>query len=70
MAMTKEYSGSMRLGEATPSYDADTPVAERAPWEHITGGGGGGGRKGGMGRAGHGWVGWGGADPWVGVRRT
>lgn len=69
MAMTKEYSGSMRLGEATPSYDADTPVAERAPWEHITGGRRGGGRKGG--RAGQGTDGWGGVGLTLGgVRRT
>lgn len=38
MAMQKEYSGTLRLGEATPSYDADTPVEEHLPWEHITGG--------------------------------
>lgn len=37
MAMTKRYSGTMRLGEATPSFDAETPVDVRAPWEHITG---------------------------------
>lgn len=36
MAMRKEYSGTLRLGEATPSYDADTAVEERLPWEHIT----------------------------------
>ncbi|KAL4452098.1 hypothetical protein ABPG75_007760 [Micractinium tetrahymenae] len=36
MAMQKEYSGTLRLGEATPSYDAETPVEERLPWEHIT----------------------------------
>ncbi|KAL4437495.1 hypothetical protein ABPG77_003476 [Micractinium sp. CCAP 211/92] len=36
MAMEKEYSGTLRLGEATPSYDADTPVEEQLPWEHIT----------------------------------
>ena len=37
MAMTKQYSGTMRLGEGTPSQDAETPVEEQAPWEHITG---------------------------------
>ena len=35
-ALRKEYSGAIRLGEATPSYDADTEVSERLPWEHIT----------------------------------
>eukprot|EP00897_Mesotaenium_endlicherianum_P009037 jgi/Mesen1/8161/ME000438S07273 len=34
-AMTKRYSGTVRLGEATPSLDADTPVSEAKPWEHI-----------------------------------
>jgi tRNA pseudouridine55 synthase len=37
MAMQKQYSGTMRLGEGTPSQDAETPVEEHAPWEHITG---------------------------------
>ncbi|GAB4819158.1 hypothetical protein N2152v2_006204 [Parachlorella kessleri] len=36
MAMTKEYTGVLRLGEGTPSYDADTEVSQRLPWEHIT----------------------------------
>ncbi|MEW5298029.1 MAG: hypothetical protein WDW38_003684 [Sanguina aurantia] len=35
-AMTKEYSGVFRLGEATDSYDAETPVSRTAPWGHIT----------------------------------
>lgn len=26
----------MRLGEITPSYDAETEVVERRPWEHLT----------------------------------
>ena len=30
-------AGCLRLGEATASYDADTPVSDRRPWEHITG---------------------------------
>lgn len=30
-------AGTIRLGEATPSYDAETEVSERAAWEHITG---------------------------------
>ncbi|CAK9278473.1 unnamed protein product [Sphagnum jensenii] len=34
-AMTKVYSGTMRLGEYTPSYDADTEVTKTLPWEHI-----------------------------------
>jgi hypothetical protein len=36
MAAHKEYSGTLRLGEGTPSLDAETPVEERLPWEHIT----------------------------------
>ncbi|KAI3438008.1 hypothetical protein D9Q98_000451 [Chlorella vulgaris] len=36
MAMRKEYSGTLRLGEGTPSFDAESPVEQRAPWEHIT----------------------------------
>eukprot|EP00271_Cylindrocystis_brebissonii_P004903 TRINITY_DN16826_c0_g1_i5.p1 TRINITY_DN16826_c0_g1~~TRINITY_DN16826_c0_g1_i5.p1 ORF type:complete len:755 (+),score=58.55 TRINITY_DN16826_c0_g1_i5:228-2267(+) len=35
-AMQKVYSGIFRLGEATPSYDSDTPVDERLPWEYIS----------------------------------
>ncbi|XP_024526329.1 uncharacterized protein LOC9632787 isoform X1 [Selaginella moellendorffii] len=35
-AMKKFYSGTLRLGEATPSYDGDTLVSERMPWEHVT----------------------------------
>jgi len=34
-AMTKVYSGTMRIGETTPSLDAGTPVSDEAPWEHI-----------------------------------
>ncbi|KAG0571206.1 hypothetical protein KC19_6G219500 [Ceratodon purpureus] len=34
-AMTKVYSGTMRIGETTPSLDAGTPVSEELPWEHI-----------------------------------
>lgn len=36
MAFTKCYSGSIRLGEATPSYDADTAVSDTRPWAHVT----------------------------------
>ncbi|KAG2433130.1 hypothetical protein HYH02_012831 [Chlamydomonas schloesseri] len=35
-AQDKEYSGTMRLGEFTPSYDAESEVSERSAWEHIT----------------------------------
>ena len=35
-AEDKSYSGVLRLGEATPSYDSETAVSETAPWEHIT----------------------------------
>ncbi|CAI5497270.1 unnamed protein product [Closterium sp. Naga37s-1] len=36
-AMTKEYTGVMKLGEGTPSLDADTEVCERSEWEGVTG---------------------------------
>ena len=29
-------AGTMRLGEATDSYDADGSVCETADWEHVT----------------------------------
>ena len=29
--------GCLRLGEATPSYDAGTAVSEQLPWQHVTG---------------------------------
>ncbi|MBP7409816.1 MAG: tRNA pseudouridine(55) synthase TruB [Flavobacteriales bacterium] len=32
----KEYIATVRLGETTASYDAETPVLESRPWEHIT----------------------------------
>ena len=35
-AADKSSSGVLRLGEATPSYDAETAVSETSPWEHIT----------------------------------
>jgi len=35
-AMEKEYSGVLRLGEGTPSYDGEMEVDEQLPWEHIT----------------------------------
>ncbi|PHU27766.1 hypothetical protein BC332_06098 [Capsicum chinense] len=33
--MMKGYSGIFRLGEATSTWDADSPVIQREPWEHI-----------------------------------
>ncbi|PIA30273.1 hypothetical protein AQUCO_05600002v1 [Aquilegia coerulea] len=33
--MIKGYSGIFRLGEATSTWDADSPVIQRDPWEHI-----------------------------------
>jgi hypothetical protein len=38
MADEKVYSGELRLGEATPSYDAETDPCDSAPWAHITDG--------------------------------
>jgi hypothetical protein len=37
MAAHKEYSGTLKLGEGTPSLDAETAVEERLPWDHISG---------------------------------
>uniref|UniRef100_A0A2P2KE42 tRNA pseudouridine(55) synthase n=1 Tax=Rhizophora mucronata TaxID=61149 RepID=A0A2P2KE42_RHIMU len=33
--MIKGYSGVFRLGEATSTWDADSPVIQREPWEHV-----------------------------------
>ncbi|GLT33192.1 hypothetical protein SLA2020_077980 [Shorea laevis] len=33
--LIKGYSGVFRLGEATSTWDADSPVIQREPWEHI-----------------------------------
>ncbi|XP_059642532.1 uncharacterized protein LOC132284432 [Cornus florida] len=33
--MIKGYSGVFRLGEATSTWDADSPVIQRESWEHI-----------------------------------
>ncbi|GJW90811.1 putative LRR receptor-like serine/threonine-protein kinase-like protein isoform X1 [Tanacetum coccineum] len=33
--MVKGYSGVLRLGEATSTLDADSPVIQCEPWEHI-----------------------------------
>ena len=32
------YTGVLRLGQATPSYDAETEPSEERPWEHLTDG--------------------------------
>ena len=36
MGMTKEYSGTMKLGEATDSYDADGEVVSSQEWRGVT----------------------------------
>ncbi len=36
MGLTKTYEGTLRLGEVTPSYDAETGVAEQKAWDHLT----------------------------------
>jgi len=36
MGLPKIYSGTIRLGETTTSYDAETPVDESRPTEHLT----------------------------------
>jgi len=36
MAEDKVYEGTFRLGEGTASYDAESPVTEHLPWQHIT----------------------------------
>lgn len=36
MAMEKEYSGVLRLGQSTPSFDAETPPDVETPWRHLT----------------------------------
>lgn len=34
--LPKEYTGTMTLGATTPSYDAETPVDQVFPTDHIT----------------------------------
>jgi tRNA pseudouridine55 synthase len=34
--MPKEYTGTLKLGETTPSFDAETPVDAHYPTYHIT----------------------------------
>jgi tRNA pseudouridine55 synthase len=36
MGLPKTYTGTLRLGETTPSYDAESPVETRTPAEHVT----------------------------------
>jgi len=36
MHLPKTYTGTLRLGEVTPSYDAETEVTERMAWTHVT----------------------------------
>ncbi len=36
MGLPKAYTGIIKLGETTPSYDAETEVNARFPTEHIT----------------------------------
>ena len=36
MGMSKLYTGTLRLGETTPSYDADSEVETNKPWQHLT----------------------------------
>ena len=36
VALDKEYTGTLRLGQATPSLDAETAVSEEREWEHVT----------------------------------
>ena len=30
-------AGTIRLGQATPSFDAECEVSQEMPWEHVTG---------------------------------
>ena len=36
VGLDKEYTGVLRLGETTLSFDAESKVAEQKPWDHIT----------------------------------
>lgn len=36
MNLPKAYTGVLRLGEVTPSYDTETDITERRDWEHVT----------------------------------
>ncbi|WP_319805469.1 tRNA pseudouridine(55) synthase TruB [Hymenobacter weizhouensis] len=35
-AQEKEYTGTFRLGQTTPSFDLETPVDQELPWQHLT----------------------------------
>ncbi|WP_019947071.1 tRNA pseudouridine(55) synthase TruB [Hymenobacter aerophilus] len=35
-AQQKEYTGTFRLGQTTPSFDLETPVDAEQPYEHLT----------------------------------
>jgi len=35
-AQEKEYTGTIRLGETTPSFDLETAVDQTRPYEHLT----------------------------------
>jgi tRNA pseudouridine55 synthase len=35
-AQEKEYTGTFRLGQTTPSFDLETPVDAELPFEHLT----------------------------------
>lgn len=35
MHLPKEYVGTLRLGEETASYDAESDVIRRQPWSHV-----------------------------------
>ncbi|GAB3236107.1 tRNA pseudouridine(55) synthase TruB [Hymenobacter seoulensis] len=35
-AQEKEYTGTFRLGQTTPSFDLETPVDHEAPYQHLT----------------------------------
>jgi len=35
-AQEKEYTGTFRLGQTTPSFDLETPVDASFPYEHLT----------------------------------
>jgi tRNA pseudouridine(55) synthase len=36
MGRDKRYTATLRLGQATPSQDAETAVSEERAWEHVT----------------------------------
>lgn len=35
LELEKTYTGTLKLGEVTPSYDAETPVTATAPWAQV-----------------------------------